>query len=149
MKNFVTKMLTGIFLVVMAMHSVSAQVKFNRNDLKFLNSVTGGDTTRVYGTDVKYQNLSLGGTYVDGITINGIATKESGTVSVAVKVQERTHPSAGYTDISSATASIGNATTPFTIKLSAGTYWDLRLVFTASSGLSNYKTWAAPWTIRR
>lgn len=147
MKSF---LIIGLSFLMMASALTSqAQVKYPRNDLKFLNSVTGGDTTRVYGTDVKYQNLSLNGIYVDGITINGLATKESGTVSVAVKVRERTNPNAGYTDIASATASIGNATTPFTIKLPAGTYWDLQVVFTGSTGLSNYKTWGAPWVAKR
>ncbi|NBB18855.1 hypothetical protein GVN20_05755 [Runella sp. CRIBMP] len=131
--------------------TLTAEAQFrNRNDLKFLNAVTGKDTNTIYTTAVDNADLSLGGIYVDGITVTGTTDRTSGTLAAAVKFQKRLNSSAGWTDIPSATYSVTNAATQsFTIELPAGYYTDIRAVITGTTGLSTTKIWAGPYVIRR
>ncbi len=70
-------MLTGILLVVMAMHTAEAQLSRNRNDLKMLNAATGKDTNTVYTTAVDNADVSLGGVYADGVTVTGTLSAQA------------------------------------------------------------------------
>ncbi len=115
--------------------------------MKFVSSSTGSDTVRVYATQNRTMQLSLGG-YYDAVTVTSNIDRVGGTTLAGTyKLQKRLHSTAGWTDVASMTYTITNTPQQYiTWDLPAGIYGELQIHYTGSgSGTGFAKSWASTY----
>lgn len=140
MKNLIL-LVTDILLAVSAPFQANAQF----NILKFESSTSGKDTIRVYATQNRTMQLSLGG-YYDAVAVTSTIERVGGvTLAGTYKLQKRLHSAAGWTDVPSTSYTVTNTTSqPVSWDLPAGIYGELQVVYTGSgTGTGIAKSWAS------